>query len=88
MFANCLGVIEAAARLGGNATAGNIQKMNSHMTIGQVKRVLGKLIAEEYIEASLEAYGRTGRYIYSVTNLADTNIGIVARAIEKREAVA
>ena len=42
-FANFLGVIESVARLNEDATIGNVQKMNSHMTRGQVERCMKQL---------------------------------------------
>lgn len=82
LFASFLGCIESIARLRSNATAGNIQKMNSHLTVGQVKRCLSQLEKEGYVIHELQPYGRTGRNVYYLSNVCVTNIVIVAGAAE------
>lgn len=86
MFANCLGVLEAAAKLCEGATAGAIQKMNPHMTNGQVRRVLEMLEGEGYIARSFVPYGRTGKYIWWPTERGIINIMSLVRAYNEGEA--
>lgn len=83
LFASFLGCIESVARLGDNATAGNVQKMNSHLTIGQVKRLLRQLGEEGYVESEYVAYGRTGKYVYRLSQRCDVNMNIVTGAINQ-----
>lgn len=83
LFASYIGCLEIVAKLGALATAGNVQKWNPHLTIGQVKRVLCQLEGEGYVEKVLESYGRTGRWVYSVTEKCHTNMFIVNSAIER-----
>lgn len=80
LFASFLGCIEAVVRLNDNATAGNVQKMNLHLTIGQVKRALTQLEKEGYMHHKIERYGRTGKKVYYLSNLCVTNVCIVANA--------
>jgi len=81
MFANSLGVIEAIARLGAKATIGNINKMNLHMTRGQVDRALKNLMTEGYVLFETVPYGRTGMKIWKNSDNCWTNMCIVANAI-------
>jgi len=81
LFASFLGCIEAVARLGENATAGNVQKMNLHLSVGQVKRCLSQLEAEGYMHHKIEHHGRTGKKVYYLSNLCSTNILCVDNAI-------
>jgi len=82
LFATFLGCIESIARLCDNATAGNIQKMNSHLSIGQVKRALSQLEIEGYVSHVLVPYGRTGKRVYRLTNQCMTNVFITSKAID------
>lgn len=82
MFALALGVIESVARLRENATVGNIQKMNSHKTRGQIERMLVSLQEEGYVTYHVEKYGRTGRKVWSLTDRCYTNMHIVTEATE------
>lgn len=81
MFANSLGILEAMARLGKKATIGNINKMNLHMTRGQVDRCLKNLMVEGYAEFEEVPYGRTGMKIWKTSDRCWTNMCIVANAI-------
>ena len=81
MFANFLGVLEAVLMCGGKATAGEVQRYNPHMTIGQVKRAMNSLVAEGYLDAEKVKYGRTGKWVFVLSNRAKTNLCIVARRI-------
>jgi len=81
MFANFLGVIEAIARLEANATVGNIQKMNLHLTRGQVERALKNLMTEEYVTFEMMPYGKTGKKVWACSNRCVTNMCIVANAV-------
>jgi len=78
MFANCLGVIEAVAKLGENATIGQVQRMNSHLSRGQVERVLKQLAKEDYVGYFEFAHGRTGKKVWHIRNRCHVNIAIVA----------
>lgn len=84
MFANSLGILEAIARLGLGATAGEINKMMPHMTRGQVDRLLRNLVVEKYVEFTTVPYGRTGKKIWSNTDRCYQNMCIVANAICQR----
>jgi len=88
MFENYLGVIDAVALLGVNATCGNVQKMNINRTRGQVERLLKGLVGEGYMERVSVPYGGTGKIIYSVTNRCQTNFGIVNSAVDNVEIMA
>lgn len=83
LFASFLGCIEAIVRLGENATPGCVQKMNSHLTIGQVRRVLNQLEKEGYVEHELKPYGGTGKRVYHLSKTAEKNIIIIASDIEE-----
>lgn len=83
MFSEYLGVIEAIVRLQENATIGNIQKMNIHLTRRQVERVLKSLVGEGYVSSRTEPYGRTGKNVFYLMNLCVTNVLIVNKAIEE-----
>lgn len=83
LFASFLGCIEAVARLNDNATIGNVQKMNLHLTVGQVKRCLSQLETEGYMHHKMEPYGRTGRKVYYLSNVCVTNIVLVASAADQ-----
>lgn len=82
MFSSYLGVIEAVASLGENATAGNIQKMNIHLTLGQVKRILKSLEGEWYAAPRREPHGRTGKDVWYLLNVCTTNIFYANKRIE------
>lgn len=82
LFSSYIGCIEAVARLGENATVGNIQKMNMHLTVGQVKRVMKYLASEKYVFSETRPYGRTGKNVYYLSNLCVTNLYITSRATE------
>lgn len=88
MFANSLGVLESIARLGTEATIGNINKMMPHLTRGQVDRCIKNLFTEHYVEFETVPYGRTGKRIWKNTDNCWTNMCIVANAIcgEKEKA--
>lgn len=88
MFASFLGTIEAVARLGENATVGNVQKMNMHLSVGQVGRLLKQLETEGYMHHKLEPYGRTGKKVYYLSNLCVTNVCITANAAHEAGYVA
>jgi len=77
LFASFLGMLEAIVKLNDAATAGNIQKMNMHLTIGQVKRLLCQLESEGYVHHKLEAYGRTGKRVYYLSGVCATNVNIL-----------
>ena len=81
LFASYLGAIEAIARLGEKATVGEIQKMNSHLTRGQMQRVLNGLMGEGYVNFTTVKYGRTGKKVYYVTDRCVVNVSIVGRAV-------
>lgn len=83
MFSFYLGVLEAMSRLGENATVGNIQKMNLHLTRGQVQRVLNSLEGEMYIAYRVEKHGRTGKKVYYALNLCVTNVFITSKALDE-----
>jgi len=82
LFATFLGCIESIATLNDDATAGNIQKMNSHLSVGQVKRALKQLETEGYVRNVLMPYGRTGKRVYRLTNLCMTNVYITNNKID------
>lgn len=82
LFASFLGVIESVARLNENATIGNVQKMNSHLTRGQVERCLKQLEIEGYMHHKIEHYGRTGKKVWYLSGRCSTNMSIVNRAID------
>lgn len=88
MFATALGVLEAIARLGDQATIGNINKMMPHLTRGQVDRCIKNLFTEHYVEFDTVPYGRTGKRIWKNTNTSYTNMCIVANAICQRSEAA
>lgn len=80
-FATFLGCIESVARLNENATVGNIQKMNLHLTVGQVGRALKQLMEEGYMHSRREPHGRTGKTVYYLSGRCSTNMLIVDKAI-------
>jgi len=82
LFATFLGCIESIAHLIDEATAGNIQKMNSHLTIGQVKRALAQLEKEGYVTNVVMPHGRTGKRVYRLTSTCMTNIFITNKKID------
>jgi len=82
LFASFLGVIESVARLNDDATIGNVQKMNSHLTRGQVERCLKQLETEGYMHHKIERYGRTGKKVFYLSSLCVTNICITAGAAD------
>ena len=82
MFANYLGCIEAVASFDGQASAGQVQRMNAHMTLWQVKRALDNLVGEGYLDKEKRARGNTGVWIYMPTNRCDQNIRIVSQKVE------
>jgi len=82
LFASFLGCLESIARLNDTATAGNIQKMNPHLTIGQVKRCLSQLETEGYAHHKIERHGRTGKKVYYLSNRCSTNVLILNSAID------
>lgn len=81
LFASFLGVIEAVARLNEDATIGNVQKMNPHLTRGQVARCMDQLETEGYMHHKTERHGRTGKKVYYLSNTCSTNMCIVDKAI-------
>jgi len=83
LFASFLGVMEAVARLNDNATIGNVQKANSHLSRGQVERCLKQLETEGYMHHKIEPYGRTGRKIWYLSSLCVTNMFIVAKSVDE-----
>lgn len=83
LFASFLGVIESVARLNEDATIGNVQKMNSHLTRGQVERCLKQLETEGYMHHKIEPYGRTGKKVWYLSGLCSTNMFIVNKAIDE-----
>lgn len=82
LFASFLGCIESVTRLGEGATIGAVQKMNTHLTAGQVKRCLTQLEKEGYMHHKIVPYGKTGKAVYYLSNRCVTNLDIVARATE------
>jgi hypothetical protein len=84
MFANNLGMIDAIAQLGERATIGEIQKMNPHLTRGQVERLIKGLCTEKYVDFKTVAYGRTGKRIWFITDRCFTNMCTVAKIIWDR----
>jgi DNA-binding PadR family transcriptional regulator len=85
MFANFLGCLESACSLKGDATIGNIQKMNPHMTRGQVERALNNLASEGYVFFETVAYGRTGKKVWHATENGIINLCAVTRAYAENE---
>ena len=83
MFSEFLGIIEAVARLNDNATKGAIQRMNSHMTVGQVERRIKSLVADGYLHSKVEPHGRTGKIVYYLSNVCSTNMHITNNAIDE-----
>lgn len=83
LFASFLGAIEAVVALGDNATVGNVQKMNLHLTRGQVQRVLNQLVGEGYLNVDNVPYGATGKKVYSLSQVCMTNVTILAWKMEK-----
>lgn len=88
LFATFLGCIHAIVELGRFATVGGIQKMNPHLSVGQVKRALKQLEREGYAIGETEPYGRTGRTVYRISNLCDTNLALINTCIDKHCAIA
>lgn len=82
MFASYLGVLEAVAYLGDSATIGNVQKMNLHMTRGQVQRIIKSLMGEGYLTETELPYGRTGKKVYHPTERCRQNVSIVAKRVD------
>lgn len=82
MFADMLGILEAVSRLRENATKGMVQKMNIHLTVGQVGRLLTNLEKEGYLQSEMVAWGGTGKRIYAPTDRCHTNMLIVSSAID------
>lgn len=83
MFSEFLGIIEAVARLNDNATKGAIQRMNSHMTVGQVERRIKSLVGDGYLHSKVEPHGRTGKIVYYLSNVCSTNMHITNKAIDE-----
>lgn len=80
MFSNMLGVVEAVAKLQSGATIGAIQKMNPHLSRGQVERVLKGLMGEGYVEFQIAPHAATGKKVWNVTNRCMTNLYYVAKS--------
>lgn len=83
MFSEFLGIIQAIARLNENATKGSIQRMNSHMTVGQVERRIKSLIADGYLHSKIEPHGRTGKIVYYLSSRCETDMFIVNNSIDQ-----
>lgn len=83
MFSEYLGILEAIARLNDGATKGAIQKMNSHMTVGQVQRRLTALLEDGYVHFKLESHGRTGKIVYYLSGRCSTKMHCVNEAINE-----
>lgn len=82
LFATFLGCIESIATLVDDATSGNIQKMNPHLTHRQIKTALKNLEGEGYVTRVLVPHGRTGKYVFRLTNTCMTNIYITNKKID------
>ena len=74
LFASYLGCLQAIARLKYEATVGQVQKMNPHLTVGQVKRILVSLDAEGYVWCEKVAYGGTGKNVYHLSGKCLSNV--------------
>lgn len=84
LFSSFIGCIESIARLGDNATVGQVQKMNSHLTVGQVKRCIDQLSREGYVVGELVKHGRTGKRVFHLSDLCVTNVFYLGKAIDER----
>jgi len=82
LFANFLGVIQAIVDLNDNATAGQIQRMNPHMTKRQVETYLKNLEREGYLHNKIEPHGSTGKRVYYLSGKAVYDIQIVTKHID------
>lgn len=76
---NELYVLEGVSCSRDGVTVGQLQKLHSNLTVGQVGRMLTRLCESGLVYMTVEPYGRTGKKVYRITEFCAVMCAGIAR---------
>ena len=76
---NELYILDGVAGSKNGTTIGQLQKVHPSYTVGQVGRMLNKLVEAGFVYVTVEPYGNTGKKVYRITEFCAMICAGIAR---------